>query len=551
MEPGGVAVSISYTIKLYEEVRAAFSYSKEVTLMSKESRIAHLLETGGLSQRSIAERLKVSRNLVQLVRKRMDEDNLTAADIDAMSEEQRSSLFKRIDLPPKADFKESVYYVPDWESVAGELMKPGVTRQLLWEEYCDECRACGKIPYKLTQFKFHLSRFLEKKEYSEVIFHKPGHMTEVDWVGDRAHWADPDSGEILFGYLFVGILAFSGYAYAEVFPDMKEPNWIAAHVHMFEYFGGVTKVLRSDNLKTGVIENQKGKDFILTKEYEALGNHYDLVVIPADAYKPKHKPHAENMVRQMETELLARMRNYQCFSIQEYNQELHRHLENLNNKPFQKKEGSRRSAFEEYEHPVLKPLPRYQYEYCETKTAKVQTNCFIAYKKNFYSVPYKYISETVTLRIYSSRLEVWYGKEKLCEHSLVNNRIGQYVKDNDHFPPYSSNYGDWNSDRFRRWARAIGPATYEVIDKIFENGPEQVYYNGARSLLKLADQYSRERVETACQLALIHYKRPRYRNIKAILEHGQDIQSASVKDTTAITDEKAYVRGAAYYGRKK
>ena len=145
MEPGGAAVSISYTIKLYEEVRAAFSYSKEVTLMSKESRIAHLLETGGLSQRSIAERLKVSRNLVQLVRKRMDEDNLTAADIDAMSEEQRSSLFKRIDLPPKADFKESVYYVPDWESVAGELMKPGVTRQLLWEEYCDECRACGKI----------------------------------------------------------------------------------------------------------------------------------------------------------------------------------------------------------------------------------------------------------------------------------------------------------------------------------------------------------------------------------------------------------------------
>ena len=111
--------------------------------------------------------------------------------------------------------------------------------------------------------------------------------------------------------------------------------------------------------------------------------------------------------------------------------------------------------------------------------------------------------------------------------------------------------GDWNSDRFRRWARSIGPFTYEVIDKMFESGPEQVYYNGARSILKLADQYSRERVEKACQLALIHLKRPRYRNIKSILENGQDQLIVTKDSVSAVTDEKAYVRGAEYYGRKK
>lgn len=519
--------------------------------MSKESKIAHYLESGGLSQRSIAEQLKVSRNLVRIVKDQMDRQHLTAADIEQMSDEQTSVLFKRSDLPERAEPKESVYCTPDWEVLSKELLRPGVTRQLLWEEYRDECHASGKIPYGLTQFKVHLSKYLEKTEFSEVIFHKPGEMTEVDWVGDKAHWTDPDTGEIIFGFLFVGILSFSGYAYAEVFPDMKTPNWITAHVHMFDHFQGSTKILRCDNLKTGVTENKKDKNPVLTQDYEALGNHYDMIVVPADVYTPKHKPSAENMAKHMETQLLARMRNCQCFSISEYNNRLWKHLEDLNARPFQKKEGSRLTAFETFEQQTLKPLPQYPYEYCEIRTAKVQSNCFIAYKKNNYSVPYKYIGETVTVKVFSQRLEIWFGKEKLCTHELVYNRIGQYVRINSHFPVNSSNYGDWNSDRFRRWARSIGPFTYEVIDKMFESGPEQVYYNGARSILKLADQYSRERVEKACQLALIHLKRPRYRNIKSILENGQDQLVVTEDSVSAVPDEKAYVRGAEYYGRKK
>ena len=30
--------------------------------------------------------------------------------------------------------------------------------------------------------------------------------------------------------------------------DEKQPSWIAAHVHMYEYFGGVAKILVPDNL---------------------------------------------------------------------------------------------------------------------------------------------------------------------------------------------------------------------------------------------------------------------------------------------------------------
>lgn len=33
------------------------------------------------------------------------------------------------------------FKVPDWECIFRELMKPGVTQQLLWMEYCEQCRA--------------------------------------------------------------------------------------------------------------------------------------------------------------------------------------------------------------------------------------------------------------------------------------------------------------------------------------------------------------------------------------------------------------------------
>ena len=41
-------------------------------------------------------------------------------------------------------------------------------------------------------------------------------------------------------------------------------------------------------------------------------------------------------------------------------------------------------------------------------------------------------------------------------------------------------------------------------------------------LLKLADKYSAERLENACREALVHLVNPRYKNIRLILETGQD-----------------------------
>lgn len=46
-----------------------------------------------------------------------------------------------------------VYKMSDYAYVHKELQRTGVTLNLLWLEYCDQCGSVGEIPYQSTQFK--------------------------------------------------------------------------------------------------------------------------------------------------------------------------------------------------------------------------------------------------------------------------------------------------------------------------------------------------------------------------------------------------------------
>lgn len=59
---------------------------------------------------------------------------------------------------------------------------------------------------------------------------------------------------------------------------MKSENWITAHIHAFEYFGGVAKTLVPDNLKTGVTSHNKFEP-ILNLAYREMADFYGTVIV--------------------------------------------------------------------------------------------------------------------------------------------------------------------------------------------------------------------------------------------------------------------------------
>lgn len=129
--------------------------------------------------------------------------------------------------------------------------------------YCEQCRAAGELPYQSTQFNKYYAEYVHKTKASMHLNHKPGETMQVDWAGTTAHVLDTSTGELLNAYLFVAILPYSGYAYVEAFLDMKQDAWITAHVNAYRFFGGVTRILTPDNLKTGVIKNSRSETCFL------------------------------------------------------------------------------------------------------------------------------------------------------------------------------------------------------------------------------------------------------------------------------------------------
>lgn len=105
----------------------------------------------------------------------------------------------------------------------------------------------GEEPLMYSQFCYYIQRDEEKRRATMHIQRKPGEQIEVDWAGDSAHIIDLDTGEITDAWGFVGVLTYSQYAFVKAYMDKKTNNWIKAHIQMFEFFGGVTPMLVSDN----------------------------------------------------------------------------------------------------------------------------------------------------------------------------------------------------------------------------------------------------------------------------------------------------------------
>ena len=517
--------------------------------MPDYKRIIELNEKG-FSQRSIETSVRSSRNTIRTVVSAAKLKGLTYEKVKDLSNDQ---IEQTLGLSYSRQGKPSpLYQMPDYPNYVKELKKPGVTIRMVWEEYANTCRKSEKVPYQLTQFKKYLREYVDEREFTDIINHKPGESTEVDWAGTQPYWSDPVTGEVIKGYLFVGVLSYSGYGYCEATADMKEEAWIKCHVHMFEYFNGITRFLIPDNLRAGVTSHPKEGDVILNRYYEEMADHYGIAILPARVYHPKDKSRAENLVKQFTRQIIGRLRNHVFFSIDEYNAAIKEKLEEFNNAPFQKKPGSRNSGYKE-ELPYLSPLPAYPYEFAVWKKGKVQTNSHIAYGKRYYSVPHEYIGCEVDLRIGDQTISVYHKGIKLCCHPLLKGREGAYSTQPEHMPEGSNAREQWSKERFIKWANRIGVATVQVITDLFtQYSYEQQAYNGAKSILLLADRYTPERVEAACGIALKHLNRIRYRDILGILKHEHDIASQRQVPLNTAPPDKAsspYLRGSSYYGK--
>lgn len=207
----------------------------------------------------------------------------------------------------------------DWEKVRSEYLA-GVTLGVIHEELVEN----KQISVQYSGFWKQLKKRLSLSEVTMVRVFKPGERTEIDYA-EGIDILDPVTGEIRKTQFIVGVLCHSRYAFAEFTMSQKSCDFLQSHVNMFEYFGGVAKLLSPDNLKSAVTRAHR-YDPVINQAYTRLAEYYDVAVVPARVRTPQDKAIVERTIQIFQRYFFMKVRNRTFTSLVELNLCLKEHL---------------------------------------------------------------------------------------------------------------------------------------------------------------------------------------------------------------------------------
>ncbi len=405
-----------------------------------------------------------------------------------------------------------------------ELRRTGVNRLILWGEY----RKRYPAGYSYSQFCWHYGQWLKTQNASMIMEHDPGDKIFVDFAGKKLKYHDHETNKDIEVEFFAGILGHSQLSFACAVESQGSEDFLAACRKMLEYYGGSTRAIVSDNLKSGVIRASRYEPEI-TQSVNDFCNHYQMSVIPTRVAKPKDKPLIEGLIRILYSRIYAPLRNRTFHSLNEINLAITDLLEQHNNTMFSRRNESRRQVFEDSEKQYLKPLPADPFELKYYRTATVQKNSHIllGQDKHYYSVPMRYIGKQVSVIYTANDVNIFFENQRIAYHKR-NRHMHKYTTVADHLPSNHRYMLGLSPDGFIQWGQAIAQDVALYMENLIKskNHPEQAY-KSCQGIQSLARKLGKEKLINACRTGL-ELKVYNYMFIRNIMESRQDVPLAPV-----------------------
>ena len=493
------------------------------------------LSAAGMSKRQIAASLGVSATAAGECIRRARRAGLAWPLPDELSDEE---LERRLyPLPTAAKDRRPR---PDWAAIHRELRRPGVTLQLLWEEH----RAVHSDGYGYSRFCELYRAWEARLSPTMRQNHVAGERMFVDYAGTTLAVIDASTGEARWAQLFVAVLGASNYTYAEATWTQGLSDWIGAHTRAFAFVGGVSAMVVSDNLRSGITKACFYEPQV-NRTYAEMAAHYGTAIIPARPYRARDKAKVEVAVQIATQFIIAKLRNRQFFALSALNGAVAELVEQINTRVSRHLGASRRALFEELERSALKPLPAEPYVFAEWKQCRVELDYHVEIDKHYYSVPHQLLREKVWARITARTIEVFHRGKRVAAHvRSSSNRKHTTVR--EHMPSSHQRYADWTPERLRRQAGAIGRHTAALVEIILRERahPEQGF-RACVGIVRLAKSYGRERLEAACGRAIEIGARS-YSSVNSILKNDIDRRRPVMPaDGPAIAHDN--IRGPTYF----
>lgn len=510
--------------------------ANQILSMNKLHLILRLL-VEGRSQRSISRTAEISRGSVAKYVAIFASQEFSLSELLTLSEFELQQIVK-----PNFKQKPSLEVLyASFPKAIKELKKVGVTKQFLWDIY-KQAHPNG-VAY--SQYCEHLNKYLKTQALSYVFEHRAGDKLMVDYAGKKLHLTDYETGELYPVEFFVGILPCSGFTFAMASKSQQSPDFLGCLGACIQAIGGVPQAIVTDNLKPAVKKASK-YDPELNHSMADFAEHYNTVVLPTRAYKPKDKALVEGAVKVLYTRVYAPLANTVFYNVHDLNRAIAALVAKHNSMAYQNKIGSRLQQFESIEKDKLKTLPSQSFELRKYQEAKVHPNCHVVLSedKHSYSVPYQYVGKKVSIKYTTECVEIYWDYQQIAIHERLK-AIHKYTTNPAHLHPKHRYYNNWSADFFKAEGAKIGENTKLLIEQILSQckHPEQGY-KLCQGVLQLVKKYGREALEEAAEIC-IQYDIISYNKLEYILR--QDLKELKDMPESKIKIEHKNLRGETYY----
>ena len=368
----------------------------------------------------------------------------------------------------------------------------------------------------------------------------PGEEAQVDF-GTVGQLYDPRQERPRTAYVFVATLCYSRHQYAELVFDQKTSTWIGLHRHAFESWAGVPRRLVPDNLKAAVSQALVF-DPVLGEAYRRMAQHYGFIISPTRPATPQHKGKVENGVHYVQRNFMA---GQQFTDIDMANRLLAQWVrEQAGTRDHGTTHQAPLKLFTAYEQGALLTLPAQPFTLCAVRPVKVHPDCHVVIEGSFYSVPYRYVSQTLEAYIGERVIQLFCAQELICTHARAQNK-GEHHTRCEHYPPAMAEYLERTPARCRELAAGVGPATLQVVQTLLDERPLD-RLRAVQAILRFAHSLGPRRLEAACARAL-HFGDVSYRRIKQILRSALDHEPLPVETPTSISTPHTFARPSAEF----
>ena len=416
------------------------------------------------------------------------------------------------------------------EEVIRAKIAQGLTAQRIYQDLVVE----HDFKHSYDSVKRYIRKL--KKQTPEVIAHihtLPGEEAQVDF-GQAAPTLN--NGRYVKPWLFKIVLSYSRHSYEEVVWKQDVETFIACHQRAFESFGGVPKLIRLDNLKSGVLKAHLFEPEI-NPLYSAFAQHYGFTPLPCLPRKPEHKGKVESGVGYTKDNAL---KGLKFDSLEAQNA----HLRDWNRRWARTRiHGTIKqqvwSVFADSERKALQSLPEKPFHYFKFGARKVHADGHIEVSGAYYSVPHRYLGHLLTVHFNAQWVKVLDGTDIVAFHKRA--QPGRFRTEKQHLPLNKTlSQEEFKNKLLARCAR-IGNATHNWAQIAF-NQRKQLAFRSIQGLLRLTDKYTENLVEKACVHA-IKIGSVRYQTVATLcrdLSDAKGEQLQLIQEHDVIRDPKDY-----------